>query len=87
MTLVEGRNRQIRKMMEALGHAVIKLHRTEFMGIRLVSPSGAGGGRGGGGGGDGGGGSSLERPGDWAYLNDEEMRLVEDALWSAYEEI
>jgi 16S rRNA U516 pseudouridylate synthase RsuA-like enzyme len=80
MTLVEGRNRQIRKMMEALGHAVIKLHRIEFMGIRLVSPSGAGGG-------GGGGGSSLERPGDWAYLNDEEMRLVEDALWSAYEEI
>ena len=85
MTLVEGRNRQIRKMMEALGHAVIKLHRIEFMGIRLVSPSGAGGG--GGRGGGGGGGSSLERPGDWAYLNDEEMRLVEDALWSAYEEI
>ena len=83
MTLVEGRNRQIRKMMEALGHAVIKLHRIEFMGIRLVSPSGAGGG----GGRGGEGGSSLERPGDWAYLNDEEMRLVEDALWSAYEEI
>ena len=84
MTLVEGRNRQIRKMMEALGYAVIKLHRIEFMGIQLVSPPGAGGG---GRGGGGGGGSSLERPGDWAYLNDEEMKLVVDALWWANEEI
>jgi 23S rRNA pseudouridine2604 synthase len=35
MTLVEGRNRQIRKMMEALGYEVIKLHRVQFMGITL----------------------------------------------------
>jgi 16S rRNA U516 pseudouridylate synthase RsuA-like enzyme len=77
MTLVEGRNRQIRKMMEALGFEVTRLHRIEFMGIRLASSSGAGGG----------GGSSLERPGDWAYLDDGEMRLVEDALWSASEEM
>ena len=35
MTLVEGRNRQIRKMMEAMGFTVVKLHRVEFMGIQL----------------------------------------------------
>jgi 23S rRNA pseudouridine2604 synthase len=35
MTLVEGRNRQIRKMMEALGYEVTKLHRVQFMGITL----------------------------------------------------
>ena len=33
ITLVEGRNRQIRKMMEALGYRVLGLHRKEFMGI------------------------------------------------------
>jgi len=36
MTLVEGRNRQIRKMMQALGFRVVKLHRIEFMGIHLT---------------------------------------------------
>ncbi|EJK52919.1 hypothetical protein THAOC_27754 [Thalassiosira oceanica] len=35
MTLVEGRNRQIRKMMEALGHQVVRLHRVEFIGMGL----------------------------------------------------
>lgn len=35
MTLVEGRNRQIRKMMDALGYVVIDLQRIEFMGILL----------------------------------------------------
>ncbi len=35
MTLVEGRNRQIRKMMQALGFTVVRLHRIEFMGIQL----------------------------------------------------
>jgi pseudouridine synthase len=34
-TLVEGRNRQIRKMCEALGHRVIDLHRTKFSSIGL----------------------------------------------------
>ena len=35
MVLVEGRNRQIRKMMEALGYSVVKLHRIQFMGLTL----------------------------------------------------
>ena len=54
MTLVEGRNRQIRKMMEGLGYKVVKLHRVEFMGIHLTG---------------------LRGPGDWAYLNEDEMKL------------
>jgi len=33
MTIYEGRNRQIRKMMEALGYKVVKLHRLKVMGI------------------------------------------------------
>jgi 16S rRNA U516 pseudouridylate synthase RsuA-like enzyme len=33
--LQEGRNRQIRKMCEALGYHVVSLHRTEFAGIGL----------------------------------------------------
>ena len=35
ITLVEGRNRQIRKMIETLGLRVISLHRTAFAGISL----------------------------------------------------
>ena len=35
ITLVEGRNRQIRKMMQALGYEVVELHRIQFMGITL----------------------------------------------------
>lgn len=35
-TLTEGRNRQIRKMAEAVGLEVINLHRTGFAGIRLT---------------------------------------------------
>ena len=34
-TLIEGRNRQIRRMAEAVGLQVVKLHRTSFAGIRL----------------------------------------------------
>lgn len=70
---MEGRNRQIRKMMEALGFTVVKLHRVEFMGIHL----------GGGAGGDSANGASkngLLRPGDWAYLDASEMDLVKKAL-------
>ena len=33
--LVEGRNRQIRKMVAALGLEVVALHRTHFAGISL----------------------------------------------------
>ena len=60
MTLVEGRNRQIRKMMEAIGFTVVRLHRVEFMGIQLSN--------------------GLKEPGDWDYLDEEEMNLVENAL-------
>ena len=62
MTLVEGRNRQIRKMMEALGHQVVRLHRVEFIGMGL---------------------GGLERPGDWAHLDKDEMDLVRKALGAA----
>lgn len=67
MTLVEGRNRQIRKMMEAMNFRVVKLHRVEFMGIQLSK-------------------GGLTRPGDWAYLDEDEMKLVENVLRLAQEE-
>ena len=35
IVLNEGRNRQIRKMCEALDYDVVELQRTEFMGITL----------------------------------------------------
>jgi 23S rRNA pseudouridine2605 synthase len=35
INLHEGRNRQIRRMMEALGYTVKKLHRVEFAGLRV----------------------------------------------------
>ncbi len=35
ITIVEGRNRQVRKMLAALGYEVIKLHRVSFGGIGL----------------------------------------------------
>lgn len=66
MTLAEGRNRQIRKMMEALGFTVVRLHRVEFMGIRLDR--------------------GLVEPGDWDYLDEEEMKLVKDALRSVQQD-
>lgn len=67
ITLVEGRNRQIRKMTGALMYTVISLQRTNFMGIQLRK----------------GGSSSkkgLKSPGDWAVLDEMEMVLVENAL-------
>ena len=35
MTLTEGRNRQIRKMLQTLGYTVLDLHRTHFLDINL----------------------------------------------------
>jgi pseudouridine synthase len=35
ITLMEGRNRQIRIMFQTLGYKVVKLHRSDFMGITL----------------------------------------------------
>lgn len=84
MTLMEGRNRQIRKMMGALGYTVVKLHRTRFMNINLesgfVSRSR----------GHKSNHSSnraqkegLARPGDWSFLDEQEMRLVDNAMHSS----
>lgn len=42
MTLVEGRNRQIRRMIASLGLRVEKLHRCEFMSIKLAPLQGPG---------------------------------------------
>jgi 16S rRNA U516 pseudouridylate synthase RsuA-like enzyme len=69
MTLVEGRNRQIRKMMQALGFTVVKLHRVEFMGICLGEQDSSSDAS-----------KGLKRPGDWAYLDASEMNLVKKAL-------
>lgn len=92
MTLVEGRNRQIRKMMEALGLRVVRLHRVEFMGIRLTTSAPSLTSR-----------KEMEhvknyntasafatdcglkRPGDWAYLDEREMNLIENAIRIAQE--
>ena len=67
ITLIEGRNRQIRKMTGALGYTVVELQRTDFMGIHLkeegISSK-----------------KGLRGPGDWAVLDDEEMTIVERAL-------
>mmetsp|Transcript_46667 Transcript_46667/g.80367 ORF Transcript_46667/g.80367 Transcript_46667/m.80367 type:complete len:94 (+) Transcript_46667:205-486(+) len=35
VVLQEGRNRQVRKMAEAVGHRVVLLHRSAYAGIRL----------------------------------------------------
>ncbi len=81
MTLIEGRNRQIRKMMEGMGFDVVKLHRVEFMGIQLNNNNNN----------DdsndkkkkkknNNNSSGLVRPGDWAYLNEDEMKLVHTAI-------
>ncbi len=42
MTLVEGKNRHIKKVCEHIGHPVIKLQRTHFGGLNLIGlPLGA----------------------------------------------
>jgi pseudouridine synthase len=35
LTLHEGRNRQIRRMLEAVGHPVLRLHRSRYAGLTL----------------------------------------------------
>jgi 23S rRNA pseudouridine2605 synthase len=35
LTLHEGRNRQVRRMCEAVGHPVLRLHRSRYAGLRL----------------------------------------------------
>ena len=35
ITLTEGRNRQVRRMLEAVGHQVVKLARTRYDGLEL----------------------------------------------------
>lgn len=42
MGLIEGRNRQIRRMAEAVGLRVMQLHRTSFAGLTLRGLKGAG---------------------------------------------
>jgi pseudouridine synthase len=42
MTLIEGRNRQIRIMLQTLGYTVLTLHRTHFLGMDLSELSGPG---------------------------------------------
>ena len=42
MTLVQGRNRQVRRMIEAIGCKVVALHRVSFAGISLRGLKGEG---------------------------------------------
>lgn len=42
ITLTEGRNRQVRKMLAALDYEVIRLHRSRFMGMGLAPLYGPG---------------------------------------------
>lgn len=90
MTLMEGRNRQIRKMMGALGFTVVKLHRTQFMniyidrgGLRRRRPSDSSTKTGIQQFDDDILSSGLLQPGDWAFLDQDEMSLVENALSSS----
>jgi 23S rRNA pseudouridine2605 synthase len=52
LTLHEGRKHQVKRMLDAVGHAVTRLHRSRYAGLTL---EGGGGGAGGGGGGAPGG--------------------------------
>ena len=35
LTIHEGRNRQVRRMLEAVGHPVVRLHRSRYAGLTL----------------------------------------------------
>jgi len=35
LTIHEGRNRQVKRMLEAVGHRVIRLHRSAYAGLTL----------------------------------------------------
>jgi pseudouridine synthase len=59
VTLTEGKNRQIRKMVKAVGLRVRALHRIGFCELTLAS---------------------LSKPGDWRHLDEEELRVVQNAL-------
>jgi len=67
ITLIEGRNRQIRKMVGALNYTVVRLHRINFMGVSLQSKGESVC-------------SVMKKSGDWAYLNNKELSLVRNAL-------
>lgn len=59
VTLIEGRNRQIRLMAESIGLKVRFLHRIEFGGINL---------------------EDLKSPGQWKYLNTNEMNIIRNVV-------
>ena len=65
LTIKEGRNRQVRKMTQAVGHRTVELERVSFAGIPLEP--------------------GLRGPGDWAYLNRSEMKIVNDMIQAAEE--
>ena len=65
ITLKEGRNRQVRKMTQAVGHRTIELERVSFAGIPLEP--------------------GLRGPGDWDYLQGEELEIVKDMIQIAAE--
>jgi 23S rRNA pseudouridine2605 synthase len=35
LTIHEGRNRQVKRMLEAVGHPVTRLHRSEYAGLNV----------------------------------------------------
>lgn len=54
ITIHEGRNHQVKRMCEAVGHPVLRLKRTAVGGLKL----------------------GELKPGEWRYLNEQEIRLI-----------